>query len=78
MKVRTTLVLEEIVLEKLRQQSKNISETVNAILKQEPFKKKSMFGALKGVVSTKDLIEMEKEEARAEKAHERMFGRKKR
>ena len=62
MKVRTTLVLEEIVLEKLRQSSNNLSETVNAILKKELFKSKSLAGFFKGRVSSKELLELEKEE----------------
>lgn len=57
MKTRTTLVLDEIVVEKLRQLSKgNISKLVNEILEKEFFKKKSMFGSLRGRISAKDIV----------------------
>lgn len=61
LKVRTTLVLDEAVVEKLRQSSEgNMSALANRILSNELFKKrKSMFGALKGKVSTKDIEEKE-------------------
>ena len=66
-KTRTTLVLDEAVLKKLRQKSRdNISELANKILKETLFPKgKDMFGELKGLVSTKDIVE--------EEAHEELY-----
>lgn len=66
-KVRTTLVLSEAVVKKLKEKSKgNISKLANEILKEALFpKKKSMFGELKGLVSTKDIVE--------EEAHEELY-----
>ncbi len=66
-KTRTTLVLEEAVFKKLKQKSRgNISELANRILKEALFGKgKSMFGELKGLVSTKDIVE--------EEAHEELY-----
>ena len=58
-KTRTTLVLEEAVVKKLKQESQgNISELANWILKKALFGgKESMFGKLKGAVSSKDIVE---------------------
>jgi hypothetical protein len=58
-KARTTLVLDEAVFRKLKQKSGGrISELANRILREALFPKgKSMFGELKGIVSTKDVIE---------------------
>ncbi len=58
-KIRTTLVIEADLFEKLRQSfGKNMSAAVNALLRKELFgKKKSMFGAFRGKVSAKDRIE---------------------
>jgi len=66
-KTRTTLVLEDIVLKKLKQKSEgNISELANKILKKALFGKgESMFGELKGVISTKDI--------RKEETHEDLY-----
>jgi len=66
-KVRTTLVLDEVVVRKLRQKSQgNISRLANTILKEVLFRKgKSMFGELKGLVSTDDIVE--------EEAHEELY-----
>lgn len=66
-KVRTTLVLSETVVKKLKEKGKgNISKLANEILKEALFpKKKSMFGELKGLVSTKDIVE--------EEAHEELY-----
>ncbi len=60
-KVRTTLVLEEQVFQKLKQESpEGISEFVNTLLKKELFgTRKDMFGSLKGRISAKDMIEDE-------------------
>jgi len=60
-------VLDEAVLKKLRQKSRgNISELANKILKETLFPKgKDMFGELKGLVSTKDIVE--------EEAHEELY-----
>jgi len=66
-KIRTTLVLEDAVVKKLKQKSEgNISELANKILKKALFGKgESMFGELKGVVSTKDIVK--------EEAHEDLY-----
>ncbi|MBC7090551.1 MAG: hypothetical protein H5T50_01365 [Nitrososphaeria archaeon] len=66
-KVRTTLVLSEAVLKRLKEKSKgNMSKLANEILRNALFpKEKSMFGELKGLVSTKDIIE--------EEAHEELY-----
>jgi len=58
-KIRTTLMLDEAVLKKLRQEGKgNISVLVNKILKKELFgEKESLFGELKGLVSVEDIKE---------------------
>jgi len=66
-KTRTTLVLEDVVLKKLKQKSEgNISELANKILKRALFGKgESMFGELKGLVSTKDIVK--------EEAHEDLY-----
>ena len=60
-KVRTTLMLEETTLEKLRQEGKgNISALANKILKKELFGgAESLFGELKGLVSVEDIEEEE-------------------
>jgi len=66
-KIRTTLVLEDAVIKKLKQKSEgNISELANRILKKALFGKgESMFGELKGVISTKDIVK--------EEAHENLY-----
>jgi len=66
-KARTTLVLEQAVLQKLKQESQgNISELANRILRDVLFGKgKSMFGELRGLVSVKDIVE--------EEAHEDLY-----
>jgi len=66
-KIRTTLVLEDVVVKKLKQKSEgNISELANKILRKALFGKgESMFGELKGVISTKDIIK--------EEAHEDLY-----
>lgn len=63
-KSRTTLVLDEIVVRRLKQKSEgNISELANRILKDTLFPRgQSMFGALKGLVSTEDIDEEETHE----------------
>ena len=60
-KVRTTLVLEGEVFQKLKQEShENISEFVNRILKRELFQtRRDLFGSLKGRISSKDKVEDE-------------------
>ena len=62
-KVRTTLVLDEPVFDKLRQLSPdNMSKLANQILAESLFnKRKSMAGALAGLVSVKDIPEDEDE-----------------
>lgn len=58
------MILNEAVLKKLRQESRgNISELANRILMERLFRKgESMFGELKGLVSTKDIVEEETHE----------------
>jgi len=58
MKVRTTVMLDEVVLQKLQAEEKNISAFINQALRRSLFgEKKSMFGAFKGRVSGADKIE---------------------
>ena len=60
--MRTTLVLEDSVMAKLRQDfGSNISSAVNSILKDFLFKPKddALFGCLRGKVSGKDIIKDE-------------------
>jgi len=66
-KTRTTLVLEDVVVKKLKQESEgNISELANKILKKALFGKgETMFGELRGIVSTKDIAK--------EEAHEDLY-----
>ena len=60
-KVRTTVVLENNVLKKIKQEAgRNISAYINKILKDFLFKEESLFGILKGKISTKDIIEEER------------------
>ncbi len=63
-RVRTTLVLDEAVVRKLRQMSQgNMSELANRILRKALFEKgESMFGELKGLVSVRDIAEEETHE----------------
>ncbi len=63
-KIRTTLVLDEAVVKKLKQKSQgNISGLANKILRGVLFQKgESMFGELKGLVSATDIIEEEPHE----------------
>lgn len=59
-KVRTTIVLESRVFKKLKQETgRNISAYINKVLKDSLFQKESLFGVLKGRISTKDIIEEE-------------------
>lgn len=64
LKARTTLVLDEAVLKKLKQKSRgNISELANRILRETLFPKgEGLFGELRGLVSTKDIGEEETHE----------------
>jgi uncharacterized protein YozE (UPF0346 family) len=57
-------VLDEAVVKKLRQKSSdNMSKLANTILREVLFKKgDSMFGELRGLVSTKDIVEEETHE----------------
>lgn len=66
-KVRTTLVLDDAIVKKLRQMSPgNISKLANRILREALFRRgRSMFGELRGLVSTKDIVE--------EEAHEELY-----
>ncbi|MGQ9468566.1 MAG: hypothetical protein ACUVTD_01875 [Nitrososphaerales archaeon] len=60
-KIRTTLILDEAVFKKLKQKSGgNISDLANRILRESLFPKgESLFGELKGFVSTKDIVKEE-------------------
>jgi hypothetical protein len=74
--MRTTIVLDEFVAAKVKQMfGGNLSKGVNALLYEHLFreKKRSMFGALKGRVSVKDLEAMRREEEEAEKRHARLY-----
>ncbi len=65
MSVRTTLILDDEIMARVRQLSGgNISEFVNACLKEHLFeeKKESMAGFLKGRISFKDIDEKERGE----------------
>lgn len=58
MKVRTTLMLDEAVVQKLRESKLNMSGFVNDVVKKALFgKSESMFGAFSGRISGKDKIE---------------------
>ena len=59
MKTRTTLMIDDFVLAKLRSRTGNLSAFVNGLLKDSLFGKReeSMFGAFKGRISGKDKIE---------------------
>ena len=60
MKVRTTLMLDELVVRKLQSETGNMSAFVNRLLKKDLFgKTESMFGAFEGRISGKDKIEDE-------------------
>ncbi len=56
---KTILVLDAEVVEKLRRKSQgNVSEIANCILKKALLpKRRTMFGVLKGIVSTSDVVE---------------------
>ena len=73
--VRTTLVIDEHLLARLRQMSHgNISRLVNELLKScISGRKKSMAGALKGKISVKDLEEMRREDERLEGEHGNIY-----
>ena len=58
MKVRTTVMLDEVVLCKIKSDSDSVSAFVNSALKKVLFgKRDSMLGALKGKVSGADKVE---------------------
>ncbi|MCX6767982.1 MAG: hypothetical protein NTY90_04630 [Candidatus Micrarchaeota archaeon] len=70
------MVLDEFLAAKVKQMfGGNLSKGINALLYEHLFreKKKSMFGALKGRVSAKDLGELRREEERTEKEHEKIY-----
>ncbi len=66
MPVRTTVVLDEFIVERVRQLfNGNLSRGLNELLREhfrESGKQASGFGLLKGKVSVKDLVEFEREE----------------
>lgn len=72
--VRATVVLDEFIVAKVRQDfGGNLSKGVNTLLRTHLFEErrgKSMFGALKGRVSVKDLEDLEREDEEAEKNDE--------
>ncbi len=58
MKMRTTLMLDEVIVQKLRASVPNASGFVNEMLKKTLFgSRKTMLGAFKGRISGKDKIE---------------------
>ncbi|MBI5036144.1 hypothetical protein HZC09_02260 [Candidatus Micrarchaeota archaeon] len=64
-KIRVTVLLDVALAEKVRQMfGGNLSKGVNSLLHKHFFeeKKESAFGLLKGMVSVKDLEELEREE----------------
>lgn len=76
MSIRTTLVLDDEIMARVRQLSQgNISQFVNNCLKEhlvEEPKKKSMFGVLRGKGLLKELKKMRAEE---EHVHEDLYRR---
>lgn len=64
MSIRITLCLDELIVNKLKQESpNNISASVNKYLYKELFENKdSLAGTLKGRISTKDIIRDEDHE----------------
>ena len=77
--VRATVVFDELVVAKVRQDfGGNLSKGVNTLLHKHLFEErrgKSMFGALKGRVSVKDLDELEREDEKAEREHDELYRR---
>ncbi|MEM3030415.1 MAG: hypothetical protein QXH27_01655 [Candidatus Micrarchaeia archaeon] len=73
--MRTTLVLDEHLLARLRQLSHgNISRFVNELLKNcLAARRESMAGVLKGKVSVKDLEALRRGDEKAEREHERLY-----
>lgn len=60
MKIRTTVMLDEVVVRKIQSDTDNVSAFVNAALKKVLFgRRDSMLGAFKGRVSGADKIEDE-------------------
>ncbi|MEK6924027.1 MAG: hypothetical protein AABW54_02205 [Candidatus Micrarchaeota archaeon] len=58
MKVRATLMLDEVVVRKLQAEAPSMSAFVNNALRKELFgAPKSMFGAFKGQVCGRDKLE---------------------
>lgn len=74
--VRTTIVLDEVVVAKVKQSfSGNLSKGINAILKEHLFKEKSesAFGLLKGKVSLGDWKKLHDEEKKEEERHGKVY-----
>ncbi len=75
--IRTTVLLDEVIVAKVRQMfGGNLSKGINALLFNHLFeeKKESMGGFLKGRVSVKDLEELREMDRRAEKQHDKLYG----
>jgi len=73
--IRTSIMLDENLAKKLRQEYKNLSKGINIVVKEHLFeeKKESMFGALKGKRLTTAWKELEKEQEQEEKEHEKLY-----
>ena len=75
--IRTTIVMEKMLAEKVRQKfGGNLSKGINTLLREHLTEKKKegrMFGALKGRISVKDAEALEREEAEAER-NDRLLG----
>lgn len=73
--VRTTLLLDEHLLARLRQLSHgNVSRIVNELLRQcMAERRESMAGVLRGKISMKDLEEMRREDEKAEREHGHLY-----
>ena len=74
--IRATIVLDEAIAARVRQLfGGNLSKGVNALLHKHlnEEKRESAFGILKGKVSSKDVLEMEEEDERLEREHEKLY-----
>ena len=74
--IRATIVLDEVIAAKVRQLfNGNLSKGINILLQQHlgEKKKESAFGILKGRVSAKDVLEMEQEDEKLGREHEKLY-----
>ncbi|HLC38394.1 MAG TPA: hypothetical protein VJI71_02990 [Candidatus Norongarragalinales archaeon] len=73
--IRATIVLDEAIAARVRQLfGGNLSKGINVLLHEHlnEEKKESAFGILKGKVSSKDVLEMEEEDERLGREHEKL------